>query len=66
MLDKTICYLKEGMSICASHYIGQCGRRRGRHMVTIIKEFATCQNCKDILLKGDKKSCLCNRQFIMR
>jgi hypothetical protein len=51
MTMKNICYLKTGMSVYAAQYVGECGKRRGRNMVTIKRGLATCPECKEKLRK---------------
>lgn len=50
-MEKTICYLKQGMSVYASTYKGECGRKRGGNYVTLRTDKVTCPKCT-ILMKS--------------
>lgn len=47
--EKTVCYLRTGVSVFAKTYYGECGRRRGSRFITIIRESVTCEKCKKII-----------------
>ena len=48
-MKKTICYLKQGMSVYAATYKGECGRKRGGDYVTLRVERVTCPKCATLI-----------------
>ena len=46
---KTVCYLKQGMSLWAKTYKGECGKRRGSSKVTLSLNKITCPKCNELM-----------------